>query len=401
MKTNLPEHYHFCTYFDCNYLTRALVLYESLVHYSDKSFTLWVLCFDDESYHILNQLQLPGIQLITEHEFEADDEPLLQAKANRSRVEYYWTCTPSLPLYLLKHHPEISLITYLDADQCFYNSPRPVYEEMANRSILIIEHRYAPEHAHQAAQSGIFNVGILAFRRDPDGLACLHWWRERCIEWCYAQYEDGKFGDQKYLDDWPTRFSNVAVLQHKGTGVAPWNLAQYRISSNHDSVTIDDEPLIFFHFHSLKQLNAYTVVPAPHLYQITMEGITLIYLPYIQALEKTGQTLGYSAMNHSLSQKPAHIGEILYGILTQRFLLTKPLFLTKLLWQLGNHHRLSKLQIDAGMQAWQAGDIVSSRQHILTGIRLNPLLLRYNVVVYTLLRALLGLKAPYSSTENF
>ncbi len=55
----------------------------------------------------------------------------------------------------------------------------------------------------------------MTFKRN-DGELVRSWWEERCLEWCYARFEDGKFGDQKYLDDWTSRFNKqVHVLKNK------------------------------------------------------------------------------------------------------------------------------------------------------------------------------------------
>jgi hypothetical protein len=72
------------------------------------------------------------------------------------------------------------------------------------------------------------------------GMAVLNWWRDRCIEWCYARSEEGKFGDQKYLDDWTTRFDSVHVLEHLGGGIAPWNVQQYSFYRDKDAIWLSD-----------------------------------------------------------------------------------------------------------------------------------------------------------------
>lgn len=46
----------------------------------------------------------------------------------------------------------------------------------------------------------VFNLFI--FRNNQQGRKVLTWWRKACLEWCYNRFEDGRFGDQKYLDDW-------------------------------------------------------------------------------------------------------------------------------------------------------------------------------------------------------
>ncbi|MGF1986573.1 MAG: FkbM family methyltransferase [Nostoc sp. ZfuVER08] len=240
--------YYFCTYFDHRYLPRGLALYRSLKQYCSE-FKLWVLCLNPTCYDILSELNLPDIYLISLADLEKHDRQLLIAKQNRTLIEYYFTCTPILPLYILNNFSEVDLITYLDADLYFYSSPAPLYQEIGNHSIAIIEHRFSPELQH-LVKFGIYNVGWLSFRRDDSGLSCLHWYRERCLEWCYDQLEDNRFADQKYLDDWTTRFENVVILQHKGANVASWNINQYQVNAHKNHVWIDEKPLIFYHFHS-------------------------------------------------------------------------------------------------------------------------------------------------------
>ncbi len=278
---------YYCTYFDRNYLVKALALISSLNEHEKNEFHLIAICLDEVSRVVINKLQPNNVTTIPLHVIEQRDEPLLKAKGNRSLVEYYWTLTPTIILHLLKQHTDIDFITYIDADLYFYSSPEPIYREFDGHSILIHGHRFSPAQKH-LEQYGKYNVGLMCFRNDTAGIDALTWWRGKCIEWCYSRIEDGKFGDQLYLNDWPLRFKHVKVLENVGAGVAPWNHEQYRYSVNKQGMLlVNDTPLIFYHFHALAFCSPEIIIPAKHIgYPLTEEILRLCFLPYIFALSR-------------------------------------------------------------------------------------------------------------------
>jgi hypothetical protein len=283
--------FHFCTYLDFRYLTRGLALYSSLREVAGP-FRLWVLCLDDLTFEILRTLLLPQVVPVPLRDLEGADPELFQTKSNRSPIEYYFTCTPSWPLFILRQNADVDSITYLDADLFFFSDPTPIYHEMDRGSVLIVEHRF-PHRLEHMKLYGTYNVGLVSFRRDEKGLKCLESWRERCIEWCYDRAEGGRFADQKYLDDWPTRFPGVVVLQHKGAGLAPWNLDDYSLSQNEGRVFVDSAPLIFYHFQGFKRINAWIYDPGSTAYAIRGNTIVkrCLYGPYWQMLRSIEASL--------------------------------------------------------------------------------------------------------------
>lgn len=244
--------YH-CTYFDRNYLLRGLALYQSL-RGSGAVFTLWALCLDDESHEALTELAWPGLIPVALADLEAFDPDLAAVRPSRTRIEYYFTLTPALPTYLLAQHPDIDIISYLDSDLIFYSNPSLVLDELDAGSVLIIPHGF-PDHLRYREIYGKFNVGMVSFRNDEHGGQCLARWRHRCIEWCYDRVEDGRFADQKYLDDWPDVHEGVIVLDRPGVGLAPWNFMRFDIDVAHDPPRVDGEPLVYFHFHGFRSLS--------------------------------------------------------------------------------------------------------------------------------------------------
>ena len=275
---------HFCTYFDINFLPRGLTLHHSLKEHCPE-FRLWILCLDRACFEALSKLNLQFVDLIALEDFESDDKALLAARQNRSLIEYYFTCTPSLPLFVLKHNLEVEIITYLDADLFFFANPGPIFSEIDGKSVALIAHRF-PDVLKVKEVHGIYNVGWLSFRRNDTGLSCLNWWRDRCIEWCYDRIEDGRYADQKYLDVFPERFTDATVIQHKGANVAPWNLANYCFSIHNNKIWVDDEELIFFHFHRLTQIENTIYDPGLSIYGNILSKIIEhhVYRPYIRLL---------------------------------------------------------------------------------------------------------------------
>ena len=289
--------YNFCTLFDSNYLTRGLALYESLIK-NCEDFHLYIFPFDELSYQVLERLNLPKVTLIPLIEFE--DKELLKVKPNRNRAEYCWTCTSSTILYVLDNF-NVDMCTYIDADILFYSSPKPIFDEISNSSILLTEHRYSPKY-NKEVKSGKYCVQFVTFRNDYNGLIALKWWRERCIEWCYDYYEDGKFGDQLYLDDWTERFKGVHVLKHLGGGIAAWNVQQYSFSKINNTIygvekskqEVLNKPnkfeVIFYHFHYLRLLKSTDSEPLDQRKVelgrrlLSEEVIEIFYKPYLSTL---------------------------------------------------------------------------------------------------------------------
>jgi len=263
-------------------------MYESLLKHCD-DFHLYVFAFDEASYHYLKSQNLKHFTVVSLKEFE--DPELLKVKPTRAIGEYCWTCTSSTILYSIQKF-NLTNCTYLDADMQFFSNPRVLVDEMGDNSVLITEHRYTKEY-DQSAESGIYCVQFVTFKNDEKGMKVLNWWRNRCLEWCFNRAEDGKFGDQKYLDDWPTRFEGVHELQHLGGGIAPWNVQQYSFKSvngkliGSETKSGNQFDVVFFHFHGVKYYDHDIVMLSHPLYDLTDQVKEFFYKPYVRLLNQS------------------------------------------------------------------------------------------------------------------
>jgi hypothetical protein len=126
------------------------------------------------------------------------------------------------------------------------------------------------------------------------------------VEWCFSRSEDGKFGDQKYLDDWPERFGDkVHVLQHQEWTLAPWNATRFPYGS-----------AIIYHFHGLRLLDGGKVSLSD--YAMPPAVVRNVYEPYLGSLKKALATLkgvGFSPVGQGARPGPlARSKRLLYGV---------------------------------------------------------------------------------------
>ena len=254
----------------------------------DLDSVLWVLALDEFTADVLREVGGTWLRVVTLAEVEAGDAELAAAKANRTRVEYFFTLSPCWPRWLLEKRGTragMERITYVDADMFFFASPAVIFEAMdaAKASVLVTPHRFPP-WLRRYERHGIFNVGLLSFRNDAAGRGCLDDWRDRCLAWCYDRLEDGKYADQKYLDAWPERLgAALLVLPDEGVNLAPWNWGEIDFGQRR---WVDDGELVLFHFARFRPVNGgrrwvsgqleYGVMPR--------KMRNAIYGPYVRAL---------------------------------------------------------------------------------------------------------------------
>lgn len=283
----------FCTLFDSYYLDKGIALYRSLERTANNRFRLYVFCFDDKSYDILDSMNFEHMVLIKSSVL--DNETMNRLKLERSKAEYCWTCTPQVVEYVLDHFEEDNA-TYIDADLYFFSDPQPLFDEIATAkaNTVILEHRFDEciRGRRMLRRSGKYCVEFNYFDQSPESRKALKWWKEKCIEWCYHIYEPERMGDQKYLEKFPKLFDGVYELQHLGAGVAPWNLSQYKLLSETDndsniilseSRTGNSFPLVFYHFQNIRYIGKNMVNVYSGTYDKKLKDA--IYIPYLVEIE--------------------------------------------------------------------------------------------------------------------
>jgi hypothetical protein len=308
---------NFCTLFDKNYLSKGIILWESLKTNCD-SFNLYILCLDDFTFEYLNSLNYDYVIPIHLNELEEFDQDLKSVKNSRTIIEYYFTLSPCLPLFILKKNPKLKWICSLDADIYFFSNPNKLFHNFIDSySILITPHKFTDCLKTMGYEKyGKFNVSFQAFKNNTIGLKCLEKWKLQCISWCKDYYDEeiNCFADQKYLDTWLCDYKDsVLVLGDETSGLAVWNLNNYKLNFKNKILYSNNKPIIFYHFHGLQFVSSKWIINDFNIYKVNSNKTIIkhLYKPYIDSLLRINKTLNLEYQKNNRQKDITKLKKIL------------------------------------------------------------------------------------------
>lgn len=283
-----------CTLFDSKFLVQGMALIESAENRSSCNIFWTVLALDDTSWSFLQSMDKPNIEVIHIDAFK--DNELQALKHKRLWNEFCWTSAACLLNYCLSQSQIGQKVTYIDADCYFFDDVDDLLKPLAGRSkIAIHEHRFSKDRITWLEKSGRFNVGLIAGINDLEFRTCVQRWRSQVLDRCDVIPAEGRCGDQTYLNEWPSLYSSLHILDSPGAGLAPWNIKNYRIEIFDGILKVDSKTLYFYHFSALEiiVLSSFFSIYIPAAGYLNMDrNERVIYSRYMKHLMRISKAIG-------------------------------------------------------------------------------------------------------------
>lgn len=166
--------------------------------------------------------------------------------------------------WLLKNHPEIRYLVYLDTDIYVYDRLDAVFEYAGvhpEASVILTPHLFGYEAYKKVSDyrfekaffaHGLYNSGFYVFKNDQNSRQFLAWHKDKLFDHCYNAPHAYMFVDQKILDLAPLLFDFVSIYKNKAYNIAHWNYSPGLIKEKGGTYYVGDDKLVFFHFSQLR-----------------------------------------------------------------------------------------------------------------------------------------------------
>lgn len=291
-----------CTIADDNFRLRFLAMRESIERQGSDC-NLNLLCLDDEIYNFVKAYcgdvkcyriedlvtDDPGLALARDN--DPSYEALNVCKGNvkeAKKLQFIWALASYFSWYCLEKL-QLPDILYVDADIYFFNSLEYIEDLKNTGSIGLIENRIPDTSAN-----GRFNVGIIYFKNNKQGMACCEFWKECLLNPKNEYYtEYGVCGDQKYLELFEKLYEEVFVFDDYIGHLAPWSLPYHKFMGNKALWNGKFQEVIFFHFSNFDyNFKDKTYIPARRHNVLSLTPNSTphkMYEEYYNCLEKLNE----------------------------------------------------------------------------------------------------------------
>jgi glycosyltransferase involved in cell wall biosynthesis len=244
-----------CTICSANYLAQARVLMASLAR-TQPDWERHVLIVDE-----IGDRFDPAVEDFAV--VEIADLPIPEKRKFFFRYGILELNTAVKPTYLrwLFEVGGYDRVIYLDPDICVYRPLQEVEEAFeAGALACLTPHLTGPLRDDKRPseidilKAGTHNLGFVGLQQHPRLGDFLEWWIEKTETQCVVDFDANLFLDQRWLDLAPGMFPDVKLIRHEGYNVAYWNLAHRSVRHEADAYSVNEVPLVFFHFSGLDPL---------------------------------------------------------------------------------------------------------------------------------------------------
>jgi lipopolysaccharide biosynthesis glycosyltransferase len=168
-------------------------------------------------------------------------------------------CTAIKPFVLrrLLQLDDCQQVYFFDADIVLFDAIDELIEMLDTCNIILTPHQTSPEATLEAIvdneicslRHGIYNLGFLGVRNEPETKRFADWWAHRLYHFCQEALDMHLWTDQKWINHVPVFFEGVRIVKSPRFNVAPWNITTRRLEGSFEKgFTVNGEPLGFYHF---------------------------------------------------------------------------------------------------------------------------------------------------------
>lgn len=242
----------FYTSINNNYLPKARVLAKSVKKHCEDAYFALVL-YDDllKEFDLENE---PFDEVITLEDLDIPVYNLKEWIFMHNVVELGTAIKGQAALKLLERTDKV---VYLDPDIVVFDSLEELSKLLDQYCCILTPHQLEPDRDKEAIVGneigsmlrGTYNFGFYAFNNSENGKKVAVWFRDRLLDYCYDEVENGLFTDQRWGNLIPAMFEGAYIWRNPGCNVCSWNISNRKVTRDKNGKLYSNgQPLLFYHF---------------------------------------------------------------------------------------------------------------------------------------------------------